>query len=158
MDQHDLHPADVDLLERLGAIADIVDPVPDDVVQLGRDAFAFRNLDAGLLHHVAVDAPELSAVRAASSTSHLHFFEFGDLSIDLEVTTRGAFCKVIGVVMDPVATTPRSVTVEAKAASFTAEVDADGRFAFDQIPDGLVRLHVESTGARRLTTRWFDAG
>ena len=31
----------------------------------------------------------------------MHFFEFGELSVDVELTVSGGFCEVVGVVADP---------------------------------------------------------
>lgn len=148
---------DLRLLERLGAIADVVDPVPEEVLALGRAVFAFRDPDAQLLALVP-DGPDLAAVRGSATTSRLHFFEFGELSVDVEMTTRGPFMRVLGVVADPGGTVSRSVTLESGAASFTAEIDAGGRFGFEQVPTGLIRLTLDRPDAPRLTTKWFDAG
>jgi len=41
--------ADLRLLERLGAIAEVVDPVPDHVRELSRALFSLRDPDAELM-------------------------------------------------------------------------------------------------------------
>ena len=125
---------------------------------MGRAAFAFRDPDAELMNAVATDAPELAGVRLAATTSRLHFFEFGELSIDLEVTTYRGFAKLLGVVTDPAGTSGRTMTVDSRAATFTTEVDPSGRFTFGQVPAGLIRLQIDGPDDRQLVTQWFEAG
>src|SRR6478752_7368159 len=89
--------ADLRLLERLGAIAEVVDPVPDHVRELSRALFSLRDPDAELMLAVEVEADRLEAVRGTSPTSRMHFFEFGELSVDVELTVSGGFCDVVAV-------------------------------------------------------------
>jgi len=156
VDHSDIHPSDVEMLERLGAIVDVIDPVPVDVIQMGYAAFTFRDPYGELMDKVVLDEPEF-AVRASAPTSHVHFFEFGEVAIDVEVTSRVALCGLLGAVLDPAGLAGLTVTLETATASFTTEADATGRFMFDQVPCGLIRLHLERSAAR-LTTRWFEAG
>lgn len=157
-----LAEADARLLEWLGRIVEVVDPVPDDVREAGRALFAFRDPDAELMEAVAldtgVDAGRLEAVRGTAPTSRMHFFEFGDLSIDLELTTSGSFCSIVGLVADPAGSAGSTVTLESVSASFTSAPDDDGRFEARQVPVGLLRLRLERDGRPPLTTPWFDAG
>src|SRR3954468_6543699 len=104
-----LDERDVELLERLGAIARVVDPVPDHVLQMSRALFSLRDPDAELMTAVEVEADRLQAVRGTSPTSRMHFFEFGELSLDVELTVSGGFCDVVGVVADPSGSASRSV-------------------------------------------------
>ena len=48
----ELEESDLRLLERLGVVADIVDPVPDHVREMSRALFAFRDPDAELMEAV----------------------------------------------------------------------------------------------------------
>ena len=157
MSEPEIHPADVELLERLGAIVGVIDPVPQDVLELSRALFTFRDPDAELMETVAADSPQLSAVRGGA-TSRLHFFEFGELSIDVELNCKEAFCGVLGVVVAPGGAVTRGVTLETTSASFTCDVQPDGRFTFDAVPPGMVRLRLEQADSPKLTTRWFEAG
>lgn len=153
-----LTDSDVLLLERLGAIVDVIDPVPDYVRAAARALFGFRDPDAELMAAVAVDSVQLEAVRGTAPTSRMHFFEFGDLSIDVELTTSGAFSSLVGVVADPAGTTGTTITVDTPSASFTTNPDGDGRFSVTAIPVGLARLTLERPGRSRVTTPWFEAG
>jgi hypothetical protein len=150
--------ADIRLLERLGAIAEVVDPVPDHVRELSRALFALRDPDAELMLAVEVDAGRLEAVRGTSPTSRMHFFEFGELSVDVELTVSGGFCDVVGVVADPSGSASRSVTLDTTSASFTTALDDDGRFELRHVPVGMCRLSLERDARPKVSTPWFEAG
>jgi hypothetical protein len=153
-----LDDADIELLERLGAIAAVVDPVPDHVLEMSRALFTFRDPDAELMEVVELDGDRLEAVRGASPTSRMHFFEFGELSIDVELTVSGEFCDVVGVVADPGGSDGTSVTVDTMSASFTTVPDAEGRFDVRRVPAGMVRITLERGTRAKVATPWFDAG
>jgi hypothetical protein len=150
--------ADLRLLERLGAIAEVVDPVPDHVRELSRALFSLRDPDAELMLAVEVEADRLEAVRGTSPTSRMHFFEFGELSVDVELTVSGGFCDVVGVVADPSGSTSRSVTLDTTSASFTTALDDDGRFELRHVPVGMCRLSLERDSRPKVSTPWFEAG
>ena len=153
-----LAEGDVLLLERLGRLVDVVDPVPEHVLAAARAVYAFRDADAELMTAVEVDAGRLEAVRGTAPTSRMHFFEFGDLAIDVELTTTGAFSSLVGTVGDGASAAGATVTVDTPAASFTTSVDQDGRFSVSAIPVGLARLSLERPERPRITTPWFEAG
>ena len=153
----DLEEADIELLERLGAIADIVDPVPDHVREMGRALFAFRDPDAELMQVVELDGDRLEAVRGSAPTSRLHFFEFGELSLDLELTVSAGFCDVVGVFTHPGGPAGASVTLDTVGASFTTTPDEDGRFEVRRVPAGMARITVAREGEERHVTPWFEA-
>jgi hypothetical protein len=159
----DLHPEDQELLDRLGRIAATVDPVPDEVMELGRAAFELHRSDALLMALVSVGADAGAAVRdnGSATASHLVMFELGDISVELEVARRGEFARVIGVVMageQPYAGADPDcrVTLETSASSTTQALD-EGRFAFERVPVGLARLVVDRDGEQPMRTPWFDA-
>lgn len=152
-----LDERDVELLERLGAIAQVVDPVPEHVLEMSRALFSLRDPDAELMMAVELDADRLEAVRGISSTSRMHFFEFGELSIDVELTVSGEFCDVVGVVADPGGCDGTSVTLDTVSASFTTVPDEDGRFDLRRVPTGMVRLSLERGARTKVVTPWFDA-
>ena len=153
-----LDDADIELLERLGAIAAVVDPVPDHVLEMSRALFTFRDPDAELMEVVELDGDRLEAVRGTSPTSRMHFFEFGELSVDVELTVSGEFCEVVGVVADPGGSEGTSVTVDTVSASFTTVPDAEGRFDVRRVPAGMVRITLERGTRAKVATPWFDAG
>jgi hypothetical protein len=154
-----LDERDVELLERLGAIARVVDPVPDHVLQMSRALFSLRDPDAELMTAVEVEADRLQAVRGTSPTSRMHFFEFGELSLDVELTVAAGFCDVVGVVADPAGSTSGTVTIDTTSASFTTGLDDGGRFEIRHIPTGMCRIALEreSSSRPKVTTPWFEA-
>lgn len=154
----ELDEADIELLERLGAIAQVVDPVPDHVRELSRALFAFRRPDAELMEIVELESDQLEAVRGSTPTSRMHFFEFGELSVDVELTVSGGFCDVVGVVADPGGSDGTSVTLDTMSASFTTTPDEEGRFDVRRVPAGMVRLTLERGMRAKVATPWFDAG
>ena len=153
-----LDDADLELLDRLSTIASVVDPVPDHVREMSRALFAFRNVDAELMEVVELDGDRLEAVRGGAPTSRMHFFEFGELSLDVELTMTGGFCEVVGVVADPGGSAGTSVTVDTMGASFTTMPDEDGRFAVRNVPEGMVRISLDRGSRPKVATPWFDAG
>ncbi|HEV7189543.1 MAG TPA: hypothetical protein VGN28_16750 [Blastococcus sp.] len=154
----DLDEADIELLRRLGAIAEVLDPVPDHVRQTSRALFSLRDPDVELMRAVEVDADRLESVRGTSPTSRMHFFEFGALSVDVELTVSGGFCDVVGVIADPAGSMSGSVTIDTTAASFTTGLDDDGRFELRHIPTGMCRLSLERRSRPKVSTPWFEAG
>jgi hypothetical protein len=158
MPADEISAQDAALLERLGAIARVVDPVPDHVVELGKAAFGFSDPDRELMQMVSrpVDA---SLVRSGAATSHLHFFEHGDVTIDLEVTVRGDFASMVGVVTDTDASgfEGLAVVVETADSSTTPQL-VEGRFSVARVPVGLVRLLLRREGRPGLSTGWFEVG
>ncbi len=155
----ELNAADDAMLDRLRAIADIVDPVPEDVIELGKAAFALHHADA-ILMTMATDelsGADLRAVRGDQGSSRLHVFEHGSVSIEVEVTSRGDFARAIGVVDDREhpELADFQLTLETRSSSTTVDLDG-GRFTFDRVPLGLARLVLEHSGERAMTTTWFD--
>src|SRR5215218_4406736 len=164
MAEDEINPQDAALLERLGALARVVDPVPEHVVELGRAAFGFRNADHELMQMVSRPV-DPSLVRSSSATSHLHFFEHGDVTIDVHVTVRGEFASILGVVDVSAAdaTTETStleglvVVVETASSSTTPEL-VEGQFSVARLPVGLVRLVLRRDGEPAMSTGWFEVG
>lgn len=161
MSTHDLHPDDIELLERLGKIVEIVDPVPPDVVELGKAAFALHHADSTLMKMVS-DAESVSALRStdgARGTSHLLVFEHGPVSIEVDVTWRGDFGRIIGIVVDESGEATAGAQVVLETASVTRTVDLeDDRFTFERVPLGLARIALERSDERIMATTWFDVG
>jgi hypothetical protein len=159
-DRSVLHPDDLELLERLGRIAEVVDPVPDEVLELGRVAFELHRADTLLMSLASLGGEATAAVRdnGSATASHLVVFELGEVSVEIEVARKGEFARVIGVVMagdQPYAGECR-VALETAASSTTQPLD-EGRFAFERVPVGLVRLVLDRDGEQPMRTAWFDA-
>lgn len=151
-------PEDDALLEELRQVFEIVDPVPSDVIAMGKAAYSLRHLDEELMVMTS-GMHDLAAVRSDSATAHLHVFEHGTVAIDVEVTTRGDVAQLIGVVQDSEDAHLSDVRVLLETASSSTPVALDGgQFMVERVPTGLARLVVERAGVRRMTTDWFDVG
>lgn len=160
MSDHDLHVDDAQLLARLRRIANTVDPVPDDVVELGRAAFELRHADAVLMT-MASESLSGADLRAAGDqgSSHLHVFEHDGISIEVEMTVRGQFARAVGIVDDSSGTdlSGAHVSVQTTLSSTTVDLEG-GRFTVELVPLGLVRIALERAGERLMVTPWFDVG
>jgi hypothetical protein len=101
----------------------------------------------------------LRGPNSARGTSHLHVYEHGDVSIELDVTERGDFARIIGVVIDAsgAGLTGAHVSLETASTSRTVDLD-DDRFTFERVPLGLARIVLERDGQRVMSTTWFDVG
>jgi len=150
--------ADAALLRQLGTIVDVVDPVPDDVIATGKALFAFRDVETELMG--VVDTQGLDSAVRGPSSSRLHFFELGDVSLDVELSIGDPFTEVLGAVVltsgDPVPT-GWSMVLETTSASYSTGVEPDGRFTLTHVPLGLVRFRMERGPDTPLTTPWVDA-
>ncbi len=162
MGTHDMHPVDVRMLEQLGAIVAVVDPVPPELVEMGRALFAFRDPDAAVMEAVETDELGVSLMSAVRSgwPSRMHFFEFEEVSLDVELTVDDSFCAALGAVTAATGdAVPAgwSVVLETTSATWTCGVGGDGRFEFARAPLGMIRFHLDRVGAVRVTTPWLDA-
>jgi hypothetical protein len=160
MSDHDLHVDDEQLLERLARIAAVVDPVPDEVVELGRAAFELRHTDA-ILMTLATEALSGADLRAAGDqgSSRFHVFEHDGVSIEVEVTARGEFARAVGIVDDSSGAELSGAHVSVETTSSSTTVDlGGGRFTVERVPLGLVRIVLGRSGERLMVTPWFDVG
>ncbi len=161
MSTRDLHPDDIELLERLGAIAEQLDPVPPEVMELGRAAFALHHADTALMT-MATDAMSVAGLRSTDSArgaSQLLVFEHAGVSIELDVTVRGDFGRIIGVVIDEAGTAGDETGMVLETPSSTRTVDLeDERFSFERVPLGLARITLQRSGERVMSTTWFEVG
>ena len=148
---------DAELLARLGRIADIIDPVPEDLLTAGRSLFSLRDPSAVLMDTMD-EQEQLLAVRS-DGPSRMHFFEYGDVAIDLQVSSHDGLASILGFLTNEGQGAGGSVVLETSAASYDTSVDPDGRFTFAGVPLGLIRLQVEVPGDHsHLTTRWVETG
>ncbi|WP_117000937.1 hypothetical protein [Desertimonas flava] len=143
-------PSDDTLLELLGAALQVADPVPEHVLAAARGAVAWRTIDQDLADLVFDSAVELTGVRDRDSARQLTF-RTADLEIELMVVDP-ASRRLVGQLVPPLAT---SVTLESTSESAVQHSDAYGRFTFEAIADGPVRLAVGGAEGRAdVLTDW----
>ena len=130
---------DDELLAALGEAIKAQDPVPSWFVQTGKNAYAWRSIDADLAQLTydsradadAVARPETATIRALTFTS-------AHLSIELEIADGSLF----GQVFPPQAGTLETHT---RAGKTTSAVDETGFFAVEPIPPSPFLLRFGTT-------------
>ncbi|HEU4346423.1 MAG TPA: hypothetical protein VFR35_01420 [Actinoplanes sp.] len=159
-------PDDGRLMAWLAEMLRESDPPPPAVLELARQSFTLRALDAELAALVedsdapAGDRPAV-AVRTAGVTPdrrqltfHFHDERTGnDLVIAVEVEVRDQRRRITGH-LDPAG--PALVEIRQPAVPRARRVDVDrrGRFAIDEVLPGPASLTCRRVGAPSVTTEW----
>jgi hypothetical protein len=145
------------LLARLGELFREVDPPPTEAVELARQSFALRNLDAELAE-LAEDSDESQlamAVRASGTVEEARELTFagGGLTIAIEVTTVGPRRRLVGQ-LEPVG--PADLRVRQVAVPDDRSVDVDhlGRFVVDGLRPGPTSLVCHRRDGTPVATQW----
>ena len=142
--------SDDDLLELVGRALRAADPVPDRVLDGARAAWTWRTIDQELAELVFDSAAELTGVRSEDTARQLTFRAPG-MEIEVMVTDE-ATRRIVGQLVPPGAFT---MTLVSGDAELTATTDRLGRFTFDTVAPGPVRLVVtDPAGAAVVTTEW----
>jgi hypothetical protein len=140
------------LLGRLGAVLEKIDPIPPEVLTEGRALFGLRRLEeelAELVRDSAEDRGGLLAVRGEGDV-RLISFETGPVTVELQVTERGAL-------RDLVAQVSGTALVGAEVETSTGRRDVpveDSLFTVEDVPAGLLRLRLRTVAGRDLVTSW----
>ena len=142
--------SDDDLLELVGRALRTADPVPDQVVTGARAAWTWRTIDEELAELVFDSAAELTGVRSEDTARQLTFRAPG---VEIEVMmVDDVSRRLVGQLVPPGAFT---VTLVAGDAELTATTDRLGRFSFDAVAAGPVRLALaDEAGTHVVTTEW----
>ncbi|SPL97975.1 unnamed protein product [[Actinomadura] parvosata subsp. kistnae] len=145
---------DDELLSRLRAAMTAAEAVPREIVEAGRAAFAWRDVDldmelAELTYDSAVHAEAVPALRADSAVLRALTFAASRLTIELEITDSS----LLGQVVPPQA---GEVRVQGRAGSGgPLEIDDMGVFVIRGKPDGPFRLHCRTRTGLDVSTSWF---
>jgi hypothetical protein len=142
--------SDDDLLELVGRALRAADPVPERVLDGGRAAWTWRTIDEELAELVFDSAAELTGVRSEDTARQLTFRSPG-MEIEVMVTDE-ATRRIVGQLVPPGAFT---ITLQAGDAEVTAATDRLGRFTFDPVAPGPVRIAIaDPDGVPIVTTEW----
>lgn len=137
------------LLELLAGAMAVSQPVPATTTEDARAVFTWRTIDAELMalgFDSAID--ELVGVRSTTAAIRLLRFSAGQIEIEVDVADGGLEGFVAGAEV-------RRVRLERPDGSVrTADVDEVGRFDFEEVAQGPVRLHLEADGHGHVT-EWF---
>ena len=143
--------ADATLLALVGEALDVSDPVPDHVLAAARGAVAWRTIDQDLADLVFDSSAELTGVRDTNAARQLTFRSDG-LEIELMLVD-SAQRRLVGQLVPAMATT---VCLETTATQFEQSTDRFGRFSFDGVQTGPVRITVPGAdGGRAIATDWM---
>jgi hypothetical protein len=153
----DVPSGDEEDMMRLLGLAVAQDQVPDQVVAAAKGSYTWRTIDAELAE-LAYDSlldSELAGVRGDDSGRALSF-EYGSVTIELDVDVSNG----VRVLEGQVSPSP-AVQVEVQHANsdgtWSGSADDHGRFSFQDIPPGPVRLFFRfspSSGPAMLLTEW----
>ena len=153
------HDRSEDLLDALRDALRLTDAVPAEVVSAAKESFTWRTIDAELaaLSYDSVLTGELAGTRGQVDTRTVSF-EFGALTVEIEVedAPSGAGCRLVGQVAPRVPESVELHHVEATEAT-VAQPDQFGRFTFDSVERGPVRLLLRfapAEGPAMLLTEW----
>jgi hypothetical protein len=146
------HSAELDndaLQELLGAALREADPVPEHVLAAARGAWTWRTIDQELAALVFDSATELTGVRDRGGARQLTFQAPG-LEIEVMVADPAAR-RLVGQL---VPAGPATVVIESTDGKIGREADRFGRFTFDAVPAGPVRISVTAPDGASIATDW----
>jgi hypothetical protein len=137
------------LLAALGDAVRARQAVPDAFVELGKGAYAWRQIDAELAQLTYDSRTDRTvAVRSEMASIRALGFTSAHLSIEVEVTEDCLLGQV---------TPPQAGTLEAQTtagASTESTVDEIGCFAVDPIPASTFRLRFRAADGTDVLTEW----
>jgi hypothetical protein len=129
-------------------------PVPEDLVEAGRRAYAAHDIDAqfaALIYDSARDdRAELVATRAEPAFLRAMTFGSAGLTIDIEINEDA----ILGQLLPPHA---GMVNVQlAKGEGITVPIDEAGGFVVRPIPSASFRLHCHTGAGVSVLTDWIS--
>ncbi len=142
---------DNELLALLGRAIDATDPIPDQVLDAAKGAYAWFGIDDELAS-LSFDSmtEELAGARSATTSDRQLTFTSPGVEVELSLMGDGER-RLIGQF-----TPPAEATIVLETTDATRETTADhlGRFRFADVAGGLLRLTIVS-GATRVKTEWI---
>jgi hypothetical protein len=137
--------ADFEILARLRALFELADPMPAGLPERVRFALALRGLESELARLVTEEDPRLVGARGTEQ-SRTVTFDSASLSIMIRIEEQaGGRVRIDGWLAPP---QPREIELQTSAETLSAISDADGRFAFAEVPQGTARLVVVGAAGR----------
>jgi hypothetical protein len=144
--------SDDQLLARLAAALEAADPVPDAVMAAARASFTWFTVDAELAALVFDSATEQPVGVRATETARQMTFRTPAMEIELVILT-DATRRLVGQLVPP---RTAGIELHHERGPMRVQADASGRFAFDEVPAGSIRLICRFEGDERgvVTTEW----
>jgi hypothetical protein len=143
---------DDELLAALRQAVHAREAVPPEFVEAGRNAFAWRNIDAELAqltYDSSRDRDYELSVRAEAASIRALSFTSAHLTIELEVTQESLVGQVVPAQAGTITVQPR------RGAETTAPVDEIGCFSIRPVPSAEFRLHCRTAGGTEALTGWI---
>lgn len=143
---------DAALSELITQAIELGDPVPEHVLHAARGAMAWRTIDQELADLVFDSSAELTGVRDHDSARQLTFrSDATEVELMLVDETQR---RIVGQIVPARETT---VTLESTEATDAQTSDRFGRFSFDGVHTGPVRLAISGTDdAADIVTDWVN--
>jgi hypothetical protein len=143
---------DDQLLAALGEAIRAREAVPAWFIEMGKNAFAWHNIDAELAqltYDSNVDQPEAAVTRSETASIRALTFTSEHLTLELEVTEDS----LLGQLLPP---RPGELEIHTRAGDIsTTEVDEIGCFSVDPIPDSPFRLRCRTADGTDVLTGWI---
>jgi hypothetical protein len=129
--------------------------VPAEFIEMGRNAYAWHNIDAELAqltYDSDRDADLVASLRSETASVRALTFTSAQLSIEVEVTDDSLVGQVVPIVPEREGT----IEVQAKAgATTTTSVDEIGCFAVSPKPASPFRLRYRAADGTDVVTGWI---
>ena len=142
---------DEQFLAALGEAMKARSAVPAWFIEMGKNAYAWHNIDAELAqltYDSRTDADAVAAARAETATIRALTFTSAHLSIELEVVAGS----LLGQVVPP---QPGTLETHTRAGMITSPVDEAGFFALEPIPPGPFLLRFRTADGASVMTGWI---
>jgi hypothetical protein len=141
------------LLDRLRAIAAIVDDPPPWLDQAARAALSWRILDTELAELMLdSDLSQAALVRAADNGVRLLSFETASVSVELQIEDVDGRLTLRGLVSGA----SGDAIVEMASGSRVVPINAQGWFVVDDLPRGAIRVRLRALDGTTVTTSWVS--
>lgn len=144
-------PHDDQLLDALRAVWERRDPVPSGLVDRVRFAIWLEDLDTEVEVLALTCEVDVGAGARSTETARTVTFSTDHLSILITVSERPDGRRRVDGWVSP-ATSGRVVVRQVDGASLEADVDADGRFALDDLVPGTAQLVLRASGGDAVAT------
>ena len=143
---------DDQLLAALGEAMRAHEAVPAWLIETGKNAYAWHNIDAELAqltYDSHSDRPMAAVTRSDTASIRALTFTSPQLSIELEVTEDG----LLGQIIPPSA---GALEIHTTAGVITTTMDELGLFAVDPKPDASFRLRCRTSDGVDVITGWIN--
>lgn len=139
---------DAELLATLGRVFEAIDPPPEHVLASARDVFVWQSIDAELAELVYDSTAQDSALVRGPGTTREVTFRAPGIEVEVMVVSE-LHRSLVGQV---VPAQEADVELLHREGTATARTDALGRFTFDRVPTGPVKLVVVTASGMRVQT------